>query len=92
MTVLPSVCRPVGERMKLTGLSSYGAATHCAAITAAQRDSARAAHRERASRRAAATLLQAAASGLISSVPTSTPAESEPALPECLEQPEAGGR
>lgn len=27
-----------GEKMKLNGLSSYGAATHCAAITAAQRD------------------------------------------------------
>lgn len=27
-----------GEKMKLTGLNSYGAATHCAAITAAQRE------------------------------------------------------
>ncbi|KAL6758282.1 hypothetical protein V8C86DRAFT_2599010 [Haematococcus lacustris] len=30
-----------GEKLKLTGLNSYGAATHCAAITAAEREAVR---------------------------------------------------
>lgn len=34
-------CSVNGEKMKLSGLNSYGAATHCAAITAAQREDVR---------------------------------------------------